>query len=120
VCQGSGAEAACFGCPGGECKKNPSPVTAENRNRLYLEPGLLVETGIPAITLFREISTAILPPLLGFAAGYFLAGLLPSASDASCAAGGLLLFFVSAAAACLVRRRHPAKTRLEIRRVIAF
>ncbi|MDR1587637.1 MAG: SoxR reducing system RseC family protein [Treponema sp.] len=115
-----GGDAACFGCLDRECKKHPSPVAAENRRNIYIEPGLLVETGVPAAALFREISTAVLPLLLGFIAGYFLAGyFFPSAAEASRAAAGLLLLFISAAAAFLVRRRRPAKTRLEIRRVIS-
>jgi sigma-E factor negative regulatory protein RseC len=107
--------AACFGCMDRKCKAKELSYDAENSAGLALRPGQLVETETAASALKQGLG-ALLPPLLGFIAGYVITGLVfPPASEPSQAAGGVLFLFAAAFAVYFIRRRFPPKT---IRRVI--
>ncbi|GHT53361.1 hypothetical protein FACS1894106_4120 [Spirochaetia bacterium] len=102
--------AGCFGCMHQECAEGFAPVTAENRDNLDLAPGRLVETGSPPHVLLRQGAAALCPPLLGFTAGFFLAGLIfPQSADALRAACGALLLFAAAAGFYFFRKRFPSR-----------
>ena len=106
---------ACFSCMNAECKAKAITYTAENPAGLSLLPGQLVEPEAAASAL-RQGLAALLPPVLGFIAGYVLTGVLyPTAGEAARAAAGALALFAAAFACYVVRRRFPPKT---IRRVI--
>ncbi|GHV76154.1 hypothetical protein AGMMS49942_09750 [Spirochaetia bacterium] len=106
---------ACFGCMNAECKVKELSYNAENSAGLDLQPGQLVETEAVASAIKQGLAV-LLPPILGFIAGYVLTGVLfPSARDPSRAAAGVLLLFAAAFALYFIRRRFPPKT---IRRVI--
>ncbi|GHV73928.1 hypothetical protein AGMMS49940_12300 [Spirochaetia bacterium] len=106
---------ACFGCMSQECKVKELSYNAENLDGLDLKPGQLVETEAVASAIKQGLAV-LLPPILGFIAGYVLSGVLfPTAGDPACAAAGVLLLFVVAFALYFIRRRFPPKT---IRRVI--
>jgi sigma-E factor negative regulatory protein RseC len=108
-------DAACFGCPDRDCKARAFSYNAENTAGLSLSPGQLVETETAASPLKQGLG-ALLPPALGFIAGYAAAGLaFPAAGEPLRAAAGVLLLFAVAAALYLIRRRNPPKI---IRRVV--
>jgi sigma-E factor negative regulatory protein RseC len=108
-------DAACFGCLDKECKARSFSYNAENTTGLPLRPGQLVETETAASPLKQGL-TALLPPTLGFVAGYAMAGsAFPAAGEPARAAAGVLLLFAAAAALYLVRRRRPPKI---VRRVV--
>jgi sigma-E factor negative regulatory protein RseC len=105
----------CFGCLDKECKARAYSYSAENAAGLDLRPGLLVETETAASPI-RQGLGALLPPLLGFVAGYVVTGLaIPAAGEPLRAAAGALLLFAVAGALYLFRRRHPPRI---IRRVV--
>jgi sigma-E factor negative regulatory protein RseC len=108
-------DVACFGCMNQECKVKEHTYSAENPTGLDLQPGQLVETEAAASAVKQGL-IVLLPPILGFIAGYVLTGaIFPAAGDPARAAGGVLLLFVAAFAIYFIRRRFPPKT---IRRVI--
>jgi sigma-E factor negative regulatory protein RseC len=79
------------------CPSNQALLTALNRKSLPLVPGQRVGVEFPAGSALVQALTALLPPLLGFAAGYVLGGLvLPPEREALRAAlGGGGLFFAA-------------------------
>jgi sigma-E factor negative regulatory protein RseC len=102
--------AGCFGCMNQECAEGFAPITAENSNGLDLAPGRLVETGSGPRVLLRQGAAALFPPLLGFIAGFFLAGVLfPQSGEALRAACGALLLFVAGLGFYFFRRRFPSR-----------
>jgi hypothetical protein len=108
-------DAACFGCPDSECKARAFSYRAENTAGLPLRPGQLVETETSASPLKQGLG-ALLPPALGFIAGYGVAGLaVPAAGEPLRAAAGALALFAVAGALYLIRRRHPPEI---VRRVV--
>jgi sigma-E factor negative regulatory protein RseC len=108
-------DAACFGCPDTECKTRAFSYSAENTPGLPLRPGQLVETETAASPLKQGLG-ALLPPALGFAAGYGATGLVhPAAGEPLRAAVGALLLFAVAGALYVIRRRRPPEI---IRRVV--
>jgi sigma-E factor negative regulatory protein RseC len=108
-------DAACFGCLDKECKARAFSYNAENTAGLSLRPGQLVETETAASPVKQGLG-ALLPPALGFIAGYAATGLaFPAAGEPPRAAAGALLFFAVAGALYLIRRRHPPRI---IRRVV--
>jgi sigma-E factor negative regulatory protein RseC len=109
------SDIACFGCMDRECKARAFSYSAENTAGLPLKPGQLVETETAASPLKQGLG-ALLPPLLGFVAGYALPGLaIPAPGEPLRAATGALLLFAVAGILYLVRRRHPPRI---IRRVV--
>jgi hypothetical protein len=111
-------DAACFGCPDSECKARAFSYTAENTAGLSLSPGQAVETETAESPLTQGLA-ALLPPALGFVAGYGAAGLaFPASGEPLRAAAGALAIFAVAGALCLIRRRHPAKIHRTVVRVV--
>jgi sigma-E factor negative regulatory protein RseC len=108
----------CFGCLDRECKARSFSFTAENTGGLSLRPGQLVETETAASPLKQGLA-ALLPPALGFVAGYGAAGLaFPAAGEPLRAAAGVLLLFAAAGALFLIRRRRPPKIFRRVVRVV--
>jgi sigma-E factor negative regulatory protein RseC len=109
---------ACFGCLDQECKARSFSYHAENTAGLALRPGQLVETETTASPLTQGLA-ALLPPALGFVAGYGGTGLaFPAAGEPARAAAGVLLLFAAAAALYLLRRRRPPKILRRVVRVV--
>jgi sigma-E factor negative regulatory protein RseC len=78
---------------------------------------MLVEIENSGASLLSQTLAALLPPLLGFAAGFWLVGLFhPETGEPARAALGVLCMFAAAGAVYLVRRRGP-KIISRIRRV---
>jgi sigma-E factor negative regulatory protein RseC len=99
---------ACCGCTKRDCRKRTSLVQAENRGRLPLSPGQIVTAAFPLHSALIQSLGAILPPVLGFFAGY----LIPAAGGAGegWRIGGGLAGFFAAALFPLIRgifRRRP-------------
>jgi sigma-E factor negative regulatory protein RseC len=111
-------DVACIVCLDKECKARSFSYDAENTPGLSLRPGQLVETRTVASTL-RQSLAALLPPPLGFIAGYAATGLaFPGSGEPPRAAGGALLFFAAAAVFYLFRRRYPPRIVRQIVRVV--
>jgi sigma-E factor negative regulatory protein RseC len=111
--------AACFGCMDRKCKAKELSYDAENSAGLTLRPGQLVETETAA-SAFRQGMAVLLPPPLGFIAGYGITGLaFPSVSEPSRTAGGVLLLFAAAFAVYFIRRRFPPKTIRRVTRIVS-
>ncbi|MFP3040622.1 SoxR reducing system RseC family protein [Treponema primitia] len=101
---------ACFGCMNRECKTKELSYQAENTTGLAFRPGQIVETEASASALKQGLAV-LLPPPLGFIAGYVLTGIIfPAAGDPSRAAAGALLLFATAFTIYFIRRRFPPKT----------
>ncbi|GHV32767.1 hypothetical protein AGMMS4952_23770 [Spirochaetia bacterium] len=101
---------ACFGCMNQECKVKELSYSAENPGGLDLAPGQLVETEAVASAVKQGL-TVLLPPVLGFIAGYILTGVLfPAVGDPARAAAGVLLLFAAAFILYFIRRRSPPVT----------
>jgi sigma-E factor negative regulatory protein RseC len=93
-----------------ECKAKTLSYHAENIAGLALQPGQLVETEAAASALKQGLAV-LLPPSLGFIAGYVLTGIIfPTTGDPARAAAGVLLLFATAFAIYFIRRRFPPKT----------
>ncbi|MDR1248960.1 MAG: SoxR reducing system RseC family protein [Treponema sp.] len=112
------SDVACSGCADRECKAKSFSYSAENTPGLLLRPGQLVETKTAASS-FRQSLAALLPPPLGFIAGYAATGLaFPACGEPPRAAAGALLFFAAAAVFYLIRRRYPPKIVRQVVRVV--
>jgi hypothetical protein len=93
-------------CPGCLRLKGPScPLSARNRGAADCR------REVSRRDLFSQGAAALLPPALGFAAGFALAGrLFPLSGEEVRAAAGLVLMFLTASGVCLFRRRSPVKS----------
>jgi sigma-E factor negative regulatory protein RseC len=112
------SDAACMACADRECKARSFSYSAENTPGLPLKPGQLVETKTAGSTL-RQSLAALLPPPLGFVAGYLATALaFPGSGEPPRAAGGALLFFFAAAVFYRIRRRYPPRIVREVVRVV--
>jgi sigma-E factor negative regulatory protein RseC len=105
-----GGDEVCYGCTKRDCRKKTGLVQAENRSGLPLSPGQIVTAVFPLRSALLQSLEAILPPVLGFFAGY----LIPAAGGAGDGwrIGGGLAGFFAAALFPLVRgifRRRPHK-----------
>ena len=113
------ANAACFGCMNSECKKNGSSVCAENPKALSLSIGQMVEAEAGGKDLALEAFSALLPPILGFIAGFFLTRLsFPAAGEGEAAGAGVIMLFAAAFAFYRIRKKSPAKSRFMVTRII--
>jgi sigma-E factor negative regulatory protein RseC len=93
--------AACFGCMNTECRSRG--ISAENSFDLPLREGQIVEIAAPPVT---QVLTALLPPVLGFIAGYICAALFfPLAGEAVHAGAGVIFLFAAAFIVYAVRKR---------------
>ncbi|MDR2631147.1 MAG: SoxR reducing system RseC family protein [Spirochaetaceae bacterium] len=116
ACSGCGYGGCRPGAPGSgtganeECPPNHGMVTAVNRKKLPLLPGQRVAVEFPRGDAPVQAVTALLPPLLGFIAGYVLGGmaLSPENQDLRAAAGGAGLF-ISAGLVYLIRKYLPPR-----------
>ena len=110
--------ASCFGCMKMECKSRGSLLKAENPKSLPLEPGQTVELRTPDASiagqsiLWQSI-TALLPPALGFTAGFSLTRLFfPETGEGAAAFIGVILLFLAAFIVYKIRKKIPAKEHL--------
>jgi len=107
----------CFGCIKEECGAcggsntggiNAGSIIAENLLSLSLKTGQTVEVSAPRASIFRQALAALIPPALGFTAGFFLTRFfLPNASEGACAAAGVIFLFVAAFIVYMVKKRKP-------------
>jgi len=109
----------CFGCIKEECRS--CGIIAENPLSLSLKTGQTVEVNAPGTSIFRQAMAALIPPALGFAAGFFLTRLfLPKASEAACAASGVVLLFIAAFIVYTVRKRKPLNKAYTVTRILDY
>jgi sigma-E factor negative regulatory protein RseC len=112
------SDAACMACADKACKARSYSYNAENTAGLSLRPGQLVETETAASPLKQGLG-ALLPPALGFIAGYAATGAaFPAAGEPQRAAAGALLLFAVAGALYLIRRRRPPGIARRVVRVV--
>ena len=110
---------ACFGCLNMECKADGGFITAENPEAFPLETGQMVELSAPGISLLGQALASLLPPVLGFIAGYAIARLLfPGAGEGAFAGAGVILLFACAFIVFRVRAKFPAKRIYTVLRVL--
>jgi sigma-E factor negative regulatory protein RseC len=104
----------CFGCMNMQCKKERGFFTSENCLPLILHPEDSVEINLSRKTLAVQGLSALLPPVLGFIAGYVLAVyIFPAPGEAARAAFGAVLMIAAASAVYVYRRRFPAKIEMK-------
>jgi len=107
----------CFGCIKEEC--GPCGIIAENPLSLSLKTGQTVEVSAPGTSIFRQAMAALIPPALGFTAGFFLTRLfLPKASEAACAFAGVIFLFAAAFIVYAVSKRKPLDKAFTVTRII--
>ncbi|MDR2483747.1 MAG: SoxR reducing system RseC family protein [Treponema sp.] len=105
--------AACFGCLQGECRDKAGLIVAENPAGFELAAGQVVETEFPGVHALRQALMAAVPPILGFAAAYFLAGLfLPASGEPLRAVCGVAGLFLAGFIRYRFRRSSPALPRI--------
>jgi len=108
----------CFGCIKEECKACGG-IIAENPKSLSLKTGQTVEVSASTASIFRQAIAALIPPALGFAAGFSLIRLLlPKASEAACAATGVIFLFVAAFIVYTVKKRKPPTKAFKVTKVL--
>ncbi|MDR2748136.1 MAG: hypothetical protein LBB77_11910 [Treponema sp.] len=99
-------ESPCLGCF--RLKSMDCPLSAQGRTRGYAGGR---GQKVPRKVLFFQGAAVLLPPALGFAAGFALTGLFfPRSGEGSRAAAGLILMFLSAFGVYLFRRCSPAES----------
>jgi sigma-E factor negative regulatory protein RseC len=91
------------------CRSNQGLLTALNRKNLPLSPGQWVAVEFSSPSVLIQILTALLPPVLGFIAGYALGGFFsPSGGNQALqAAAGAAGLFISAGAVYFIRQYLP-------------
>ena len=110
---------SCFGCMKIECKNRRKLIIAENSLHLPLKLGQTVEVATGSGSLLIQGVFAVLPPALGFIAGFFLvAFIFPNSGESARAAGGALFMFAGALVFYLFRGLFPAKNRSRIVRIL--
>jgi sigma-E factor negative regulatory protein RseC len=102
---------ACFGCANQDCRSNRRVLTVENPRRIPLKLGQEVRAEISASSSLKQALGALLPPALGFIAGYIGTGLFfpPARGEPVQAVGGAVLLFLTALAVYFIRKRLPPK-----------
>jgi hypothetical protein len=109
----------CFGCMKEECRACGG-ILAENPLSLSLKAGLTVEVSAPGSPIFRQALAALIPPALGFTAGFFLTRLFfPEAGEGAAAGVGALFLFAAACVMFKVRAKIPAGKVFKVTRIIA-
>ena len=112
--------AACFGCLNMECKSNGGFIKAGNPASLPLKTGQMVEVKAPVRAILLQALAALLPPILGFTAGYAFAPLLfPAAGRGAAAAMGLFFLFTPAFIIYRIRKKYPASGEFTVTRIIS-
>jgi len=111
---------ACFGCMKEECRAC-SGITAENPLSLSLKAGQTVEVSAPAASVFRQALAALIPPALGFAAGFlFTRFFLPGASEGAAAGMGVIFLFAAAFIVYTVRKRKPLTKAYTVTKILDY
>ena len=109
---------ACFGCMNHECKNGEGFLTAENPAALPLKQGQTVEVKAPGVPVGQTL-IVLLPPILGFIAGFFLARLLfPEAGEGAFAGMGVIFLFAAAFIVYKARRKKAAAGAYTVTRII--
>jgi sigma-E factor negative regulatory protein RseC len=105
-----GEIAACFGCMSQECKSNKRVITAENRNQLDLSVGQFVEIETSVSSACIQFLQAIIPPIVGFAAAYFLMTSVFLVSDYGIrVAAGVIGLFLAGFGFYVFRKKFPVR-----------
>ena len=100
----------CFGCMNHTCRRAGGFIQAINSRGLPLETGQHVETEIRAVSLFVQSLQALLPPVLGFIAGFYLWRLMfPASGEGGQTFAGAILMLAAGLGFYLFRRRFPVK-----------
>jgi len=108
----------CFGCMKEECKACGS-ITAENPLSLSLKAGQTVEVSAQTASIFRQALAVLVPPALGFIAGFFLTRIfLPTTGEGTAAGVGALFLFAAAYVIFKVRAKNPAEKGFKVTRII--
>ena len=111
--------AACFGCLNQECRSGGGQISAENSLNLPLSAGQVVEVSAPGAAVASQALAVVLPPIIGFAAGFSLVRLaFPVAGEAVAAFAGLALFFGAAIIINKIRKGKPAGFLYSITRIL--
>jgi positive regulator of sigma E activity len=116
-------QTGCFGCMAHEyvrehCRK-PQLIAAENRTGRNLSPGQVVETETAKRSLVPQTLLSLLSPLVGFTAGFALAGVFfPLSGDGARGAAGVAGLFLAGFAVYVLRKQFPDKNYPHIIRVI--
>ena len=110
--------AACFGCMNQECKTGGGFISAENPLGLSLSAGQTVEVNASGRSIVGQALTALLPPALGFIAGFALTRLLFGSGEAIAAFAGLFLLLVAVVVTYKIRKRKPAGYLYTIARIL--
>ena len=112
--------AACFGCMNQECKSGGGTITAENPDDLPLSPGQTVEVRAPGISILGQALAALMPPIIGFFASFFIARFLyPNARDGVYGGIGIIFLFATAFLVYHIRKKFPPKKAYTVTRIIA-
>lgn len=110
---------ACAGCSNQECRADSGFIIAENPRALSLKTGQTVEVSTPAVSILGQALVSLLPPALGFVAGYvFLRLLFPHTGEGAAAALGVVFLFAAAFIVYSIRRRRPGRTSYSVTRII--
>ena len=100
---------SCFGCTKQDCKAHSGRFSAKNTLGLPLSIGQIVEVENPKGSLLKQALKALLPPVLGFLAGYALTGILfPLSGDPARAFSGILTFFLTALVVYRTQKSHAS------------
>jgi positive regulator of sigma E activity len=111
---------ACFGCMKEECKAHGN-ITAGNPLALSLKAGLKVEVSASEASIFRQALAALVPPALGFTAGFFLTRLFfPEAGEGACAATGVIFLLAASFIVYAVRKRKPPAKAFTVTKIIDY
>ncbi|MDR2808662.1 MAG: SoxR reducing system RseC family protein [Spirochaetaceae bacterium] len=100
----------CFGCLNHRCKEQSRLIAAKNSKALPLVLGQIVEVKAASSVLAKQIAAALVPPVLGFIAGFTVFGLFfPEAGEAPQVFCGLAGLFAAAFIVYRIRRHFPAQ-----------
>jgi positive regulator of sigma E activity len=115
-----GPPGACFGCLNRACRARRDLITAENRARLPLSPGQVVETEFPRRFALAQGILVFLPPMAAFAAVWAVTGRffpeLPEPPRAFC---GVIALVAVSALICLLRRFFPSSALPRVKRILS-
>ena len=105
--------ASCFGCMEMECKSKGGVLNAENPKALPLKIGQTVEIkiqGASFLSILKQSIGALLPPALGFIAGFYFTRLFfPDIKEEAAVFIGVIQLFVTAFIVYKIRKKFPAK-----------
>ncbi|MDR0642981.1 MAG: hypothetical protein LBG07_11040 [Treponema sp.] len=99
---------SCLGCFRLRSQGTPCPLAGQNKTG---EDAHSWGQAVPRKVLLLQGTAVLLPPVLGFAAGFTLTDLLfPLSGEALRAAAGAALMFLFAFGVYLFRRRSPSES----------